>query len=343
MKKLSLISCLMAVIFSSCTKNSSITFPDYKFTTVYFAYQYPVKTLILGNDLFDNTLDNQHICQIEASMGGVYSNTKDVTIGVSIDNTLCNNIKFPNGTTVVAMPTGYYSLPKDMKITIPSGSVMGALNVQLTDAFFADSNAIKNTYVIPVRMNTVQNADSILNGKSTMTSPDPRVVANWVTVPKNYTLYAVKYMNPWQGNYLRRGVDVVKGNNGNTALDTTVVYHTAFVETDQVCNTGTLSMTRDSLLLAAKTKSSATDLPFQLRLTFDGAGKCTIAGAPSATYSLTGSGEYVKGGDSWGNAKRDVLHLKYTVNFGTSTHSFTDTLVMRDRGVKFETYSPVIN
>ena len=36
------------------------------------------------------------------------------------------------------------------------------------------------------------------------------------------------------------------------------------------------------------------------------------------------------------------MHLNYQVNFATTTHNFTDTLVMRDRGVKFETFTPVI-
>jgi hypothetical protein len=44
----------------------------------------------------------------------------------------------------------------------------------------------------------------------------------------------------------------------------------------------------------------------------------------------------------WGNEKRDVLYLKYKVDFGTTTHNLTDTLVMRDRGVKMETFTPVI-
>jgi len=143
-------------------------------------------------------------------------------------------------------------------------------------------------------------------------------------------------MNPWQGNYLRRGAEAIKDNMG----DTTILYHTAYVETDQLCSAGTLSLTKDSILLNAKSRTNV-NTPFQLVLVFDNNGKCTITGPATASYSLTGTGEFVKGGDSWGNQPRDVLHLKYAVNFGTSAHSFTDTLVMRDRGVKFETFSPV--
>ena len=75
MKKLFYLFSLLALVsFSSC-ENGDWSFPDYGTTTVYFAYQYPVRTIVLGNDeVFDNTLDNQHKCMIKATMGGVYEN-----------------------------------------------------------------------------------------------------------------------------------------------------------------------------------------------------------------------------------------------------------------------------
>jgi len=329
--------CILLAVFSSCS-NKQLTFPDYKYTTVYFAYQSPVRTLDLGADIFDNSLDNAHKCKIMTTMGGVYQNTKDISISVSVDPTLCNHLLFgQGGNPVIPMPPSYYVLPKDMTINIPAGSVEGGMEVQLTDAFFADPRSITNTFVIPLRMNTVKNADSILMGKSALSSPDPRVAGDWTTPPKNYTLYAVKYVNPWHGNYLRRGAEKIQDNAG----DTTVIYHTKFVETDQVCSAGTLSLSMDSLLLNAKSRTNV-DIPFRLLLTFDNNGKCILSGPASASYTLTGNGEFVKGGDTWGNQPRDVLHLKYTINFGTATHSFTDTLVMRDRGVKFETFTPYV-
>jgi hypothetical protein len=36
------------------------------------------------------------------------------------------------------------------------------------------------------------------------------------------------------------------------------------------------------------------------------------------------------------------LYLKYQVNFTTTTHNLTDTLVIRDRMVKFETFTPTV-
>ena len=51
---------------------------------------------------------------------------------------------------------------------------------------------------------------------------------------------------------------------------------------------------------------------------------------------------FVKDGDMWGNEKQDVLYLNYEVDFGVSTHTFADTLVLRDRNVAMETFTPVI-
>ncbi|MGV8094983.1 MAG: hypothetical protein AB2L24_24275 [Mangrovibacterium sp.] len=43
----------------SC-QNEDWSFPDFDYTTTYFPYQYPVRTLVLGDYYFDNTNDNQH-------------------------------------------------------------------------------------------------------------------------------------------------------------------------------------------------------------------------------------------------------------------------------------------
>lgn len=341
MKKLFLISSVLLFILAACNKDWS--FPDYKYTTVYFPYQTPVRTLVLGEDIYDNTLDNQHKCLIMATMGGVYENKKDITLKVAVDNTLAEHLKFETATgdSIYAMPSNYYSLPSDMKIVIPSGKVMGGIEVQLTDAFFQDPRSVKNTFVIPLKITSVANADSILSGRSEKTSPDPRRAADWVITPKNYILYAVKYINPYHGYYLRRGIEQVTGANGNTSLDTTVIYHADYVEKDQVVNLVTTALDSNTLSLNGKNKGNL-NVPFKLVLRFDGQGKCTITNPTSASYSVTGDGEFVKKGDMWGNEKRDVLHLKYQVNFGTATHSFTDTLVLRDRGVKLETFNPVV-
>jgi hypothetical protein len=357
MKKVFLMSFILLSILTACNKDWE--FPDYKFSAVYFPYQSPVRTIVLGEDIFDNTLDNQHKFMIMATMGGVYENKNDISIGVSVDNSLAQKLKFgtATGDSVFALPTNYYTFPKEMKIIIPSGKLQGGLEVQLTDAFFADPLAIKNTYVIPLKINSVTGADSVLSGKVALgvTSPDPRRASDWIAVPKDYTLYAVKYINPYHGVYLRRGITEVKGNGGNTALDTTLDLRqpppkpsgelpprNTFVEKDMLSYIYTKSLTQDTVSLTTKNKGSSTDVPFQLVLTFNANGDIAVSAPASATYTASGNGKLVKKGDMWGNEKRDVMHLKYQVNFATTTHNFSDTLVARDRGVKFETFTPVL-
>lgn len=340
MKRTFLISLILLSLLTACNKDWS--FPDYKYSTVYFAYQAPVRTLVLGEDIYDNTMDNEHKFTIMATMGGVYENKKDITLDVSIDNSFTQNVKFntANGDNVIAMPGDYFVMPKNMKIVIPAGKVMGGMEIQLTDAFFADPRSIKNTFVIPMKINSVTNADSVLKGVSSLATPNRLKVTDWSTVPKDYVLYAVKYINPYHGAYLRRGIDRVTGV-GDPALDTNVVYHNTYVEKDEVVSLYTKSLTQDTISLNAKNKGNL-NAPFQLVLNFDNAGKVSISGPASAAYTVSGSGELVKKGDMWGNEKRDVLHLKYQVNFGTTVHNLTDTLVLRDRAVKFETFTPIV-
>lgn len=337
MKKINFVLLAGFLLLTAC-HSKDVTFPDYKYTTVYFAYQAPVRTITLGTDyVYDNSLDTAHQCLIEATMGGVYSNTVDRTLSVVVDNSLTNKLTFGSATAnaVLPMPSNYYTLPADMKIVIPSGSMIGGIKVQLTDAFFADTLAIKNNYVIPLRITKVTNADSILVGKAIDANPNRLIATNWSTLPKDYILYAVKYKNPWDAVYLRRGIE--------NSTDTTVVYHQPYVEYDQVVTTAvTKSLNSLSISLNGTAKGNVS-LPYQILLNFGQSGNCTLTNPAGATYSITGNGSYVKNGDMWGNQKRDVLYLKYQVTFGTVTHSLTDTLVLRDRAEKSETFSPFYN
>ena len=220
-------------LLASCHNREQI-FPDYDGgITAYFAYQYPVRTIVLGeSETFNTDLDNQGKCIIYGTMGGAYEG-KDIVIDVEVDNTLTNNLFFDAGgkNPVKAMPAEYYTLSGNQLVY--GGKHMGGVEVQLTDAFFADPDAIKNTYVIPVQMtNIVKGADQILAGTPAIEG-EPALKTDptqWSVAPKDFTLYAVKYVNPWDGSWLRRGVDTIT-EAGQT---TTEVRHGQYVENDEV-------------------------------------------------------------------------------------------------------------
>lgn len=332
MKKLYYIFSVISLMFFSACENQDWSFPDYGKTTVYFSYQYPIRTIVLGNDeTFDNTVDNQHKCIIKATMGGVYENGTNPTVDINVVNSLCDNLKFEGGGSVLPMPSEYYKLSSD-KIIIPKGEISGGVEVQLTDAFFADPKSIETTYVIPLIMSNVQNADSILAGTPNVDNPDRCVGSDWSVAPKDYILYAVKYVNPWDGIYLRRGVDHV--NVGG--VTTTVVRHQQYVENDEVCEFSTVSLNK------AGWTWSVNDQKYNLILTFNDNNECTLS-SDTPGCNVSGSGKYVEKGEknSFNNKDRDVLYLDYTVDLGTATYATKDTLVMRDRQVKAEWFKVV--
>ncbi|WP_106153986.1 DUF5627 domain-containing protein [Marinilabilia salmonicolor] len=327
----------LALLMTTSCENKEVEFPDFEYTTVYFPYQFPVRTIVLGEDIFDNTLDNEHKLKIYATMGGVYENNKNIEIDIAVDDALTSNLFFEDESAVQPMPADYYSLA-EQTISL-SGELQGGVDVQLSDAFFADENAISNTYVIPLRMTGVSNADSILDGTPLVDNPVRTNVADWEVQPKDFVLYAVRFINPWHANYLRRGEDIIT-ENGET---TTIVRHEEYVEDDEVVSLHTSSL--NSVIFPVQTTvmqgEEQVTLTCELVLTFDENNECSIVSGTEG-YTASGSGQFVKDGDknSWGDEDRNALYLDYEVDFGTKQYQTKDTLVVRDRGVKIETFNP---
>lgn len=336
MKKIILFS---LIIFSlvSC-KNDDWNYPDYDYSSVYFSYQYPVRVLEMGEDLWDLTLDNQHKCKIFATWGGGYSNPNDVTIDIVVDNSLCNNLVFKdNNEDVIPMPSSYYTLLSD-KITISKGAPSGGVEVQFTDAFFADPAALKRTYVIPLVMTEAIGVDSIVKGKANNPDANRCVSADWEVIPKDYTLYAVRYINEWDANYLRRGIDIIT-ENGNKETE---IRHEEYVENDEVYKLNTMSLSKLEFPLTYK-DDIGNNIDVSLILDFDSNGKCIISSG-TANITASGNGEFVKKGEknSWGNKDRDALYLDYNVTIDTKYYETKDTLVVRDRGIAKELFDVVL-
>lgn len=336
-KKLIYLSSVVAAMLFTACENGDWEFDNFDHTAVYFAYQSPIRTITLGEEnpnVTDNSMDNKHQCQIMATISGVYNNDQDVTIDIEVDNSLVNGFKFKDGDEIKAMPSTHYTL-SDSKIVIPSGKIIGGVTVQLTDAFFDDPLSTKVTYVIPVKMKKVVGADSILQGKPQdgVANPVRLKADDWSVQPKDYVLYAIKYINPYQSNYLRRGVDVYSGAKTGTERR-----HEAYVEKDEVLLNQFSTLGMNTLEWNRVTKNQKGDnIDSRLKLSFDAQGKCTIT-SNSAVVTATGSGQFVSKGDknSWGGVDRDVLYLDYTLNYDGIQCATKDTLVVRDRGVAAE-------
>ena len=345
----------LSLSYMSCY-NADREFPDYEGgTTAYFAYQYPVRTLVLGNDIYDNTLDNAHKCQIWSTMGGAYSG-RDAYVDIVVDPTLCDNLYFVNeggnaAAPVLPMPTDYYKLSSNV---IPyNGEPRGYVEVQFTDAFFNDPKAIENTYVIPLLMKSVRGIDHILTGTPREgLTPSRTNTEDWDILAKDYVLYCVKYMNPWQAKYIRRGVDQVTEKGKATtvvrkdmSLVNTDLEHykeNPVNQNDEICSIKTKNMTQ--AIFPVSFKTSGASISCNLILTFNG-NQCTIS-TDDENVTASGSGEFITKGTEkpeykeyqWGSnngvpVQRDILRLAYDVNFNDKDIqvSTADTLVVQTR------------
>ena len=335
---------VLSLTYASCY-NADQEFPDYEGgTTAYFAYQFPVRTLILGNDIYDNALDNEHKCRIWSTMGGAYGG-RNATVEIAVDESLCDNLWFVDdggnpSYRVLPMPTSYYKLSSN-EIAY-NGDPRGYVEVQFTDAFFNDPKAVENTYVIPLLMKSVRGIDHILTGTPREgLNPSRTNTEDWDILAKDYVLYCVKYMNPWQGRYIRRGVDNVSENGVSTAYvrkdfslvnsDLTHYKENPVNQNDEVCSVNTKNMTQAIFPISVNIGKDASGdtRPSQrcnLILTFDG-NKCSIVSDDEEIPSA-GSGEFIiKGTEQpaykdyqWGNMdgkpiQRDILRLSYNVTF----------------------------
>ena len=324
-----LATAVLTYLVTAC-QNSDNEFSNFDYQTVYFANQYASRTVELGEDLnIDNTLDNQHKIRIKATWGGGYNNPQKVIIDFKVDESLCEGLYFKDtDIPVLPMPSEYYELA-DNQITIPAGQITGGVEVQLTDAFFADPKNVETTYVIPLRMTDVQGADSILSGKPIVDEPILTKTTDWSIQPKNYVLYAVKYVNPYHGEYLRRGIDV--GTVGGEAVS--LKRHANYVEKDEVVQTSTLNLQKNQLTLNVKDADQVSHA-FNINLQFTEDGTCTLSSSQDGV-EVTGTGKFVSKGEknSLGGKDRDAIYLDYStkltdfnIDLGTQ-----DTLVLRTR------------
>lgn len=261
---------LAAVALTGC-KNSEQTFGDYC-KIAYFPYQTPIRTIMLGEDVEINTdLDNAHKFIIMGVGMGAYE-SYDFTFKAAINPALVN--QYAADKNVEVMPDSYYSIASTTSTFY--GNSMSGIEVQLTDAFFADPKSLTANYVLPLQMVGVNGADSI-------------------NADLDYTLYCVRYVNPWEGYYL------VKGTN------------------EDLLKCKILQVTTTSLTTCAYTNVDGVEMT----LTFNG-DNCTISGGATGNGSF-GHGTEVK---AWGNRDRNALYLKYTAG----GKSYDETLVLQRRG-----------
>lgn len=352
-KKLRLFILMLPVVFWACS-NQERLFPDYTTQTVYFPIQYPIRTLVLGESRYDNSIDLEHAFDFGISIGGMYQNTTNWTVSYVVDPTLAANVVGKSNKNEVSqlkvLPPEWYTIENVGSLTIPAGSMNGKAKVTLKDEFFTDTAGYKFKYVLPLRI-VSSSAPSILAGipLDGVTNGDRLRPGDWQKQPMDYVLFAVKYINAWHGSFFRRGQQLKDG-----IVDK--VFHKQDLEQNPVSyltttgyKTATYGTMGDQTTTASLSKLTFSD-------DVAGIGNITISSIPGSPYTvINGSGKYYKKNTAFAaqygswlvnpSTGKPEPHLTMTLDFKVAgiapgvTYQYVDTLVLRDNGIGFENFS----
>lgn len=336
---------IIALVFSlMACENDEFAVSDFGTTSVFFPYQTPARTLVLGKyDLGFNDNDNNGRFEIGVAMSGVFENQIDRRVHFELAPELIDpNTWGVDSINVQVLPSSYYTIEQESPVTIPAGSINGRIPVQLEDAFFNDTLSFagenQTHYVIPLRITDYEELDSLLTGVPIVENPVKILDDNWNPAPKDYTLFGIKFMNKYQGIYLRRGADVMTNGSGEV---TTSEYSAEFVVEDELTELMTSGRFDVNYVNRIRRGELSSPGDVNIELAFNGDDTCIVTGTGDDPYNVSGSGQFVEDGDAWGGKSRDVIYLDYTYTdaVNNETHAVKDTLVIRNRDVKFEQFT----
>lgn len=346
MKKI-LIYILIAVSLASCN-NKDFEYPDYTYQTVFFPVQYPIRSIVLGESRYDNSIDLEHAFTIGVSMGGVYKNTKDRVVKVKYAPELVtgSTLVTSKGDTVRVLPTNYYTPDPTTidQIIIPAGSFDGRVKIQLNDNFFKDPKTVGFKYVIPLVILSETTEDSVLSGRLNAVIPNPNRnrTIDWQSgyLPKDFTLYGVKYTNKYHGNYFHYGVDSIFKAN---ALSSVKRYRallpdsvTTNVTGSNITKLTTVSLTENTIDRLGGT-NVGNSYKIKLKMSDTVIAIDTVAGGAK----VIGSGIFKKAneGVAWGGERHNTIILSYSFTNADGLHKCKDTLVYRSNAIVYEDFT----
>ena len=340
MKKIVYFLSIVALLFS-CTSQDT-EFDDFEYQTVYFPFQTPVRSIVLGDEVLgDNTIDLEHAFSIGATFGGAYNNVKDRVLTVRLAPELASNITDASGNEIELLPDEYYTATFD-KIIIPAGSFSGKMRVNLADAFFTDPLSTGVHYIVPVLI-TDAAGDSVLSGEPIVDFPDRRIPEHWEIPPKDYVLFGIKYINETHGVYLLRGQKI----NTTSTPPRTVSYSARFLDDNDQVKLSTKSLTESYMPTIGGTSKESADAKYSMILAFNESNNdVTVSQKDSSTVTVSGTGKYYTkdepGSESYNGARHRTIYLDYTYEDADSVYQVKDTLVFIDTDLRFEEFDVIV-
>jgi len=355
MNRFLLLLCFSACVSFTACQSRLPEFEDFDYSTTYFAFQYPIRTIVLGeSEYYDLTNDHNHRFEIQAAMAGVRENKEDIIVNFEVEPNLLEKLSGESTRTkekfeLKMLPSTHYEPLGTDQMVIEKGNFSGGVLVQLTDAFFEDPLSYQDCYALPIRITTAT-TDSVLVGR--VSTPlvsglpawtekwggaDPRQSSQWLVEPKDFTIYAVKYVNPYHGTYLRRGMEQVEGEDAGKGYG----WESGYIEKT---NFKPQLLTRGMHRLLYADRLAVSSLKFRALIDVDEKDNTVkITTDEGSENTISGNGKFVKDIEEWGGKKRIAFYLDYKLKSADKTYAVKDTLVFRDNDVAFEEFKPTVS
>jgi hypothetical protein len=306
MKKLFIIL-ILSMALVSCYKDY---IKDFDYDAVYFPNSFDVRTVVVGEGMK---------VKIGAELGGVMENTRDRKVSFILDNSLvtpalltsmkASSYAFIKNavsslTTLLPLPTNYYTLSNSNTIVIKAGQHVGTVELKVDSAaFLADPATLQPKYIIPFYITTAD-ADSILE-------------------PLRSAKVGIKYEHMLFGNYLHGGVTTI---NRPGKADSTVIYLTTRSQPDtKIWNLTTVAPNAVATNgFSDKTSTSKKEMILTLNGT-----SITITTSTGSTNTYSADGASTYNGVLLLQNRKILLNYQYVS--GTFTYHCKDTLTFRNR------------
>ncbi|NME71213.1 DUF1735 domain-containing protein [Flammeovirga aprica] len=284
-------------LLTSCESyNNYLT--DYDYSSVYFPYQKPVRTVIAGEGLQ---------FKMGVVLGGKRENNKTEVVKYAIDSTLLE------GTAFEMLPSEYYTLSNENEMWIQEGEFNGLIDVVLDSSkFLQDPNSLIRNYALPIRILS-STTDSVLTGD------ELKGVA-----PMDYMIPVIKYIHTLDAVWYHHGVDSAFNASGD--LQDVTVNSDKDMVNNVVWNLSTVGATE---VITNGLSGIRFTSRLHLNMNFDDGIIDLKSASDSEIQDVENiASRYVK--------QDQKVYLKYKYSLNDQTHIVTDTLTFRNKELSLE-------
>lgn len=294
----------------SCEKWNDYT-TDYDYSAVYFAHQNQLRTVVAAEPMS---------FEFGVYLAGKRENANEEWAKYRIEPELLEDRKIVGDRNFELIPEDCYTLSSPDIFNIHEGSFLGTSKITFDiEKFTSLPGTDEVRYALPVRVYETS-ADSILVGK---TSPEGSIIV----APMDYAVIAVRYINPYHGNYYIKGTRYIEEGEEYKVDET---YDQRDLSKNKVISVSTEDL-HTSVTKVAGGMSSSGGVAVGLSIYVSDGSEVFLSKFADASSILS----FNDLGSSY-NPDSRTFNLKYSFSTSGGNYKVEEQLIWRDTELKFE-------